>query len=66
MCEARFLVVDFPTLNSIGVGLRLSKTWLAALAEASSLNHPHILTVHDAGEVDGHQYLVTEFVDGER
>ena len=31
---------------------------------ASSLNHPHILTVHDAGEVDDRQYLVTEFVDG--
>ena len=31
---------------------------------ASSLNHPHILTVHDAGELDGHQYLVTELVDG--
>jgi serine/threonine protein kinase/Tol biopolymer transport system component len=30
----------------------------------SSLNHPHILTVHDAGELDGRQYLVTEFVDG--
>jgi serine/threonine protein kinase len=31
---------------------------------ASSLNHPHILTVHDAGEIDDRQYLVTEFVDG--
>ena len=31
---------------------------------ASSLNHPHILTVHDVGEVDGRQYLVTELVDG--
>ena len=31
---------------------------------ASSLNHPHILTVLDAGEVDGRQYLVTELVDG--
>ncbi len=31
---------------------------------ASSLNHPHILTVYDAGESDGQQYLVTEFVDG--
>jgi eukaryotic-like serine/threonine-protein kinase len=30
----------------------------------SSLNHPHILTVYDAGEVDGRQYLITEFVDG--
>jgi len=31
---------------------------------ASSLNHPHILTVHDVGEYQGRQYLVTEFVDG--
>src|SRR5215212_4029963 len=31
---------------------------------ASSLNHPHILTVYDAGEFDGQQYLVTELVDG--
>jgi serine/threonine protein kinase/WD40 repeat protein len=31
---------------------------------ASSLNHPHILTVHDSGDFEGRQYLVTEFVDG--
>lgn len=31
---------------------------------ASSLNHPHILTVYDVGETDGHHYIVTEFVDG--
>ncbi len=30
---------------------------------ASSLNHPHILTVYDAGEFEGRQYLVTEFID---
>jgi serine/threonine protein kinase/tetratricopeptide (TPR) repeat protein len=30
----------------------------------ASLNHPHILTVHDIEHVDGHPYLVTEFVDG--
>ena len=31
---------------------------------ASSLNHPHILTVYDTGEFDGRQYLVSELVDG--
>src|SRR5215470_18401761 len=31
---------------------------------ASSLNHPHILTVHDIGEFETRQYIVTEFVDG--
>jgi eukaryotic-like serine/threonine-protein kinase len=31
---------------------------------ASSLNHPHILTVYDAGDFEGCQYLVTELVDG--
>src|SRR4030095_10939420 len=31
---------------------------------ASSLNHPHILTVYDVGEFEGRQYLVTELVGG--
>jgi len=30
---------------------------------ASSLNHPHILTVFEAGEIGDRQYLVTEYVD---
>jgi serine/threonine protein kinase/tetratricopeptide (TPR) repeat protein len=32
---------------------------------ASSLNHPHIVVVHDFGEVDNRPYLVTEFIEGE-
>ena len=31
---------------------------------ASALNHPHILTVHEAGDIEGRLYLCTEFVDG--
>jgi serine/threonine protein kinase/Tol biopolymer transport system component len=31
---------------------------------ASALNHPHIVSVYDAGEFEGHDYLVTEIVDG--
>jgi eukaryotic-like serine/threonine-protein kinase len=40
------------------------RRFLREAQTASSLNHPHILTVHDIGDVDGRQYLVTEFVDG--
>ena len=32
---------------------------------ASSLNHPHIVVVHDSGELDGRPYIVTEFIEGE-
>ena len=31
----------------------------------SSLNHPHICTLHDVGEQDGVVYLVMEYVDGQ-
>ena len=31
---------------------------------ASALNHPHIVAVHDVGDFNGRQYIVTEFIDG--
>src|SRR5262245_44507859 len=31
----------------------------------SSLNHPHICTLHDVGDQDGVHYLVMEYVEGD-
>src|SRR6201993_4189769 len=31
----------------------------------SSLNHPHICTLHDIGSQDGTNYLVMEYLEGE-
>src|SRR5512136_448656 len=32
---------------------------------ASQLNHPHICTVHEVGEADGHVYVAMELVEGQ-
>src|SRR5262245_26357097 len=32
---------------------------------ASSLNHPHILVIHDFGDLDGRPFMITELVEGE-
>jgi serine/threonine protein kinase len=32
---------------------------------ASQLNHPHICTIHEVGEAEGHAYIAMEMVEGE-
>jgi Tol biopolymer transport system component len=43
---------------------RAQRRFRQEAATASGLNHPHIVTVHDVGEHDGRQYIVSELVDG--
>src|SRR6478672_9045936 len=49
--------------EAIADPLAISRFQQEALT-ASSLNHPHILTVFESGEIDGKHYLVVELVDG--
>jgi eukaryotic-like serine/threonine-protein kinase len=32
---------------------------------AAALNHPHVCTIHEVGETDGHAYIAMELIDGQ-
>src|SRR6185503_823677 len=56
-------------LKFLSPGLTLDRDRLRRFHQevraASSLNHPHIVVVHDFGEIDGRPFIVTEFVEGQ-
>jgi serine/threonine-protein kinase len=55
-------------LKFLRVGLTTNKERLLRFERearaASSLNHPNILTIYEVGHDQGHDFLVTEFIDG--
>ena len=42
-----------------------SDRFLREIAIAASLNHPHLLPLHDSGEADGFLYYVMPYIEGE-
>src|SRR3989442_14389900 len=43
---------------------RFRERFLVETELAASLEHPNVIPIHDAGEVDGQLYLAMRFVDG--
>ena len=56
--------VAIKVLSEELIGTAASRRFQKEATTASALNHPHIVTVHEAGTIDGVQVLITEFVDG--
>jgi predicted ATPase len=51
-------------LNDSGLGTEGRARLLGEAQAVAKLNHPNIVTVHDAGELDGTPYIVMELVEG--
>src|ERR1051325_4088598 len=51
-------------LNRTVAGEEQRRRFQQEALTASSLNHPHILTVYEAGSAESCDYLITEFIEG--
>ena len=56
--------VAVKVMNQTGLGTEGRARLLAEAQAVAKLNHPNIVTVHDAGEIDGTPYIVMELVEG--
>ena len=57
--------VAVKVLNQTGLGTEGRARLLSEAQAVAKLNHPNIVTVHDAGEIEGTPYIVMELVEGE-
>src|SRR5439155_23787503 len=60
----RAVALKLPSTNALADGEPRKQILREALA-ASALNHPHICTIYEVGEVDGQPYIAMEYIAGE-
>src|SRR5205814_2440775 len=61
----RDVALKLPSTNALADG-EPRKQILREARAASALNHPHICTIYEVGEVDGQPYIAMEYIPGEK
>src|SRR5438552_16565382 len=60
----RDVALKLPSTNALADG-ESRKQILREARAASALNHPHICTIYEVGDVDGQPYIAMEYIAGE-